>query len=224
MGEAIGQILPLAVGVALSVLPIIAVILILFTPKARLNSIFFLIGWILGLTVVGVLVLILGDTTTDDGGGESTTSGVVKLVLGFLLLLLALRNWRSRPAEGEEVEMPKWMNAIDSFNAVKSAGIAFLLSGINPKNLALTAAAALTIVSAGLSTGEQVGVLVVFILIASSTVAAPVLVYLVVGEKADPGLTRLKGWLSANNAVVMAVLFVVFGFKLIGDGISILSG
>ena len=38
MGEAIGQILPLATGVALSPIPIIAVILMLVTPRARLPA------------------------------------------------------------------------------------------------------------------------------------------------------------------------------------------
>ena len=75
--------------------------------------------------------------------------------------------------------MPKWMSALDKFNALKSAGIAFLFSGINPKNLILTAAATITIASSGLSAGEEGAALAVYILIASITVAAPVLTYLV---------------------------------------------
>ena len=223
MGEAIGLSLPFAVGVALSPVPIIAVILILFTPKARTNSVTFLIGWMLGLAAVGGIVLALGDISTDDSSGGSTISGVIKLALGLLLLLLAARNWRSRPESSEQAEMPRWMNALDDFNAAKSTGIAFLLSGINPKNLILTAGGAITIASVGLSNGEQAAALVVYILIASLTVGAPVLIYLVMGEKADAGLTSLKDWLAVNNAAVMAVLLLVFGAKLLCDGISILS-
>ena len=223
MGEAIGQALPFAVGVALSPVPIIAVILILFTPKARTNSISFLFGWMLGLAVVGGIVLFLGDIATGDSGGQTATSGVIKLVLGLLLLLLAVHNWRSRPENSEEAQMPKWMSALDNFNAVKSAGIAFLLSGLNPKNLLLTAGATIAIATSGLSSGNKGVALAVYILIASITVAAPVLTYLIMGEKADAGLTSLKDWLGTNNAAVMAVLFLVFGAKLLGDGISILS-
>jgi len=222
MGSVIGDILPLAVAVAISVVAIIAVILILFTPKARTNSVAFLFGWVLGLIAVGSIVLISGVFSSDDSG-ESTVSGVVKLVLGLLLLALAVRNWRSRPKEGEDPEMPGWMDTIDDFGAGKSAGIAAFLSGLNPKNLALTASAAATIAAAGLTTGEQIGALAVFVAIASTTVAAPVLVYLVLGERVQSGLNSLKGWLIANNNTVMAVLFVVFGAKLLGDGISILS-
>ena len=44
MGEAIGQSLPLAIGVALSPVPIIAVVLMLTTPRARANGPAFLLG------------------------------------------------------------------------------------------------------------------------------------------------------------------------------------
>jgi threonine/homoserine/homoserine lactone efflux protein len=223
MGDVIGQILPLAVGVALSAVPIIAVILILFTPKAKSNGIAFVVGWMMGILVVGGIVLAFGDVASDDGG-ESTVSGVVKLLLGLLFLALAVRYWRSRPKEGEESEMPAWMGALDDFGAGKSFGIASLLSGVNPKNLALTVAAASVIAAAGLSTGEEVAALAVFTILASLTVALPVLVYLILGDRAEDGLISLKDWLSVNNAVIMAVLLLVFAAKLIGDGITILSG
>ncbi len=222
MGNVIGEILPVAVAVAVSPVPVIAVILMLFTAKARTNSVAFLFGWLLGLIVVGSIVLLAGDIASDDSG-ESTVSGVVKLVLGLLFLLLAVRNWRSRPKAGEEPEMPAWMAAIDDFGVGKSAGIAALFSGLNPKNLALTAAGAATIAAAGLTSGEEIGAFAVFVTIASATVAAPVLVYLIMGERVQGGLNSLKVWLIANNNTVMAVLLVVFGAKLIGDAISILS-
>ncbi len=222
MGSVIGEVLPVAVAVAVSPVPVIAVILMLFTPEARTNSVAFLLGWLLGLIVVGSIVLIAGDVASDDSG-ESTVSGVVKLVFGLLFLVLAVRSWRSRPKAGEDPEMPGWMAAIDGFGAGKSAGIAALLSGLNPKNLALTAAAAATIAAAGLTTGEQIGAFAVFVAIGSVTVAAPVLVYLIMGDRVEGGLNNLKEWLLANNNTVMAVLLVVLGAKLLGDAISILS-
>jgi hypothetical protein len=64
--------------------------------------------------------------------------------------------------------------------------------------------------------------MIVFVLIASVTIILPVLVYLVMGEKADPGLRSMKKWLNDNNATVMTVLFAVFGVKVLGDGLAIL--
>ncbi len=223
MGSVIGEVLPVAVALAVRHVNVNHVILMLFTPEARTNSVAFLLGWLLGLTVVGSIVLIAGDVASDDSG-ESTVSGVVKLVFGLLFLVLAVRSWRSRPKAGEDPEMPGWMAAIDGFGAGKSAGIAALLSGLNPKNLALTAAGAATIAAAGLTTGEQIGAFAVFVAIGSVTVAAPVLVYLIMGDRVQGGLNSLKEWLLGNNNTVMAVLLVVLGAKLLGDPISILSG
>ncbi|MBM2823822.1 MAG: hypothetical protein HW413_2568, partial [Thermoleophilia bacterium] len=59
MGQAIGDILPLAIGVAISPVPIIAVVLMLGTPQARANGPAFAAGWVAGLTIVGAIVLLL---------------------------------------------------------------------------------------------------------------------------------------------------------------------
>jgi hypothetical protein len=61
-GEAVGGILPLAIAVDISVLSIIAVILMLITPRARSNDPALVAGWVLGLAVVGGLVLIFANT------------------------------------------------------------------------------------------------------------------------------------------------------------------
>jgi tellurite resistance protein TehA-like permease len=134
MGAAIGQILGLAVGVAISPVPIIAVILMLFSKKATVNSVSFLLGWVLGLLGAGLIVLALGLTASD--GGPSTTSGWIKVALGALFLVLAVKQWKSRPKKGEQAATPAWMSAIDDFTAVKSFGIAVLLSAVNRRTSA----------------------------------------------------------------------------------------
>ena len=116
--------------------------------------------------------------------------------------------------------MPKWMSGIEEFNAARSFVIAFALSGLNPKNLILTMAAAMTVSQYNLSTAESLVPLAVFVVIASSTVGLAVLVYLLGGEKAEHVLTTWKVWLTHNNATVMAVLFLVFGAVVIGKGIT----
>ena len=59
MHEAIGQVLSFAVGVAISPLPIVAVVLMLATPRARVNGPAFVLGWIVGLSLVGTVVLLV---------------------------------------------------------------------------------------------------------------------------------------------------------------------
>ena len=225
MGTAIGGILPLALGVAISPVPIIAIILMLGTPRARVNGPAFAIGWLAGLTIVGTIVLVLANgNATQDTGGPATWVSALQLALGALFLLLAGRFWRGRPKPGHEAQMPKWMQAIDGFAAGKALGMGSLLSGVNPKNLALTVAAATTIAQTGISGGEQAVALAVFVLLGSLTILAPVAIFFLMGEKAKEILDGLKGFMAAHNAAIMTVLLLVLAAKLIGDAITGFSG
>ena len=221
MGEAVGAILGQAVGVAISPVPIIAVILMLFSKAAKVNSISFLVGWVIGLLAAGMIMLALGISSSD--GAPSTASGWIKIAIGALFLVLGVKQWKGRPKKGETAAVPDWMSSIDGFTAAKAFGVGLLLSGVNPKNLGLTIAAAATIGGGGLSSGDEIIVMVVFVVIASLTVAAPVIMNLVMGSKATHTLNEMKEWLTDNNATVMAVLFVVLGAKVLGGGISILA-
>lgn len=225
MGTAIADILPLAIGVALSPIPIVAVILMLFSKQARSTSLGFLIGWFLGLAVVATVVVCVADPAQQaTGGEESPLSAIVHIVLGLLLLFLAYRNWHKRPEPGEEVEMPKWMSSIDSMTAGKAFGLGALLSGINPKNLALTLGAGVAIAAAELNTTQAIIALMVFIIVACISVAAPVVIYLGMGEKAASTLNNWKEWLTHNNSTVMMLLCLVFGIVVLSKGLGALIG
>jgi hypothetical protein len=220
VGAAIGDILGVAVGVAISPVPIIAVILMLFSPAAGRNGPAFLAGWVMALGLVTVVVVLLGGLGGDDGG--STAGGIVKLGVGLLFLVLALRQWRARPAPGAAPEAPAWMGSIDSFSAAKAFGFGAVFAGANPKNLGLTLAAGTTIAASGITAGQQLVVGAVYVVLASLTVAVPVVAYLVAPDRVSPALDRAKVWLVANNATVMVVLFLVLGAKVLGDGLATL--
>lgn len=221
MGEVIGDLLPLAIGVAISPIPIIAAILMLLSKRATQTSTGFLLGWIVGIVAVVVIVLALvGQAGNSSGGKPSTVSSIIKIVLGAALLLLAGKQWQGRPKEGEAGAMPKWMSAIESFTFVKSAGLGVLLSAINPKNLIMGLGAGTTIGAAHLSNGQDVVAVAVFTVIAGSSVAVPVIGYLVARERMAGPLNGLRGWLTQNNATVMAVLLLVIGVVMIGKGVG----
>ena len=221
MGQTIGDILPLAVGVALSPIPIIAVILMLFSGRARANSLAFLFGWIVGIVIVcAFFVWLAGTQDLSTGGQPSTLSSWIKVGLGVLLFLVGLKQWRSRPEPGAEVKLPGWMQRIDPLKPGAALGLGFLLSAVNPKNLLLIVGAAVTIAQASLSTTDDAITIAFFTVIGSITVALPTLAYLILGERTQPSLDRAKSWLSVNNTAVMAVLFLVFGFTLLGKGLG----
>lgn len=221
MTAVIGDILPLALGVAISPIPIIAAILMLLSPKAKGTSVGFLVGWVLGIIVaVTVFSLLSSIIPEQDPDASKPVSGAIKLVLGALLLLLAARQWRSRPKAGEEPALPKWMAAIDEMNAGRGLLLGFVLAAVNPKNLLLGAAAGVSIGTGGLTVGEATIVIAVFTLIAASSVAIPVISYLVASARMAGPLEALRGWLVHNNATVMAVLLLVIGVAVIGKGLG----
>lgn len=225
MGDAIGQVLSLAVGVTLSPIPIIAVVLMLATPRGRVNGPAFLVGWILGIAAVGTLVLLVSNgADAGDAAGPATWVSVLKLLLGLVLLALAAKQWRGRPQGDEEPSLPAWMATIDGFTPVKSVGMAVLLSAVNPKNLILVAGAAAAIAQTGSGSGEQAGALIVFVLVATLGPGIPVGIYFALGERAHRILDGLRTWMARENVTIMVILCLVIGAKLIGDAISGFSG
>ncbi|KQM83879.1 GAP family protein [Agromyces sp. Leaf222] len=221
MNGAIGGILPLALGVAISPIPIIAAILMLLSPKARVTSVGFLLGWLIGIIVaITVFTLLASVLPENDPDASKPIQGVIQLLLGAGLLLLALGQWRKRPKAGEEPVLPKWMQAIDKITFFGALGLGFLLSALNPKNLIMAAGAGTEIGSAGLATDEIVLVIAIYVLIAASTVAIPVIAYLIASAKLRGPLDALRGWLAHENAVIMAVLLLVIGISMLGKGIA----
>ena len=224
MGQGISAVLTFAIGVAVSPVPIIAVILMLFSPRARVNGPAFLAGWVLALAALSTIVYAIshdGNVATSSTASDSVSWG--KIVLGVALLALARRNWHKHPASGEEAAMPKWLAGVESVSPVKAFGLGVLLAAVNPKNLiSLGAAAGLAQVQ-GLSTTDVVVAIVVFVVIASLTIAGPVLYALFGGEKAKASLDSAKAWLTTHNAAVMAVLLLVFGVDLIAKGLPPLT-
>lgn len=221
MVPVIGEILPLALGVAISPIPIVAAILMLLSPKARVTSVGFLLGWVLGIVVAVTVFSLLSSVLPDsDGDSSKPIQATIQLLLGIGLLVLAIGQWRRRPKAGAEPALPKWMQAIDKVSFPLALGLGFLLSAVNPKNLLMAAAAGVDIGDAALSVGETIGVIAVYTLIAASTVLVPVVGYLIAAEKLRAPLDALRVWLARENAAIMAVVLLVIGVTLIGKGIA----
>jgi|SRR5215470_375449 len=224
MGDAMGGMLPSAVGVAISPLPIVAVVLMLVTARGRVNGAAFIVGWVIGLVTVGAVFLTIASDVDPGARGEPTpwVSGV-GVLLGIVLLSIALRQWRRRPRGGEGVKMPRWMAVLDRVSPRQAAGAGVALSALNPKNLLLGVVGAAAIARSGGSLDQQAVAFAVFVLIATIGVGAPVLIFLAMGERSRTLLEVLRKWMARNNAVLVALLLLVVGVKLIGDGISQLS-
>ncbi|MGW0177929.1 GAP family protein [Nocardia sp. NPDC003345] len=217
MGTVIGDLLPLAVGVAISPIPIVAAILMILSKNASAAAGGFAAGWTLGIVVATEVFVVLASVfglSSDNGPG--TAAAWIEIVLGALLLAVAFVQWRQRAETAE----PGWMRGLDELTAAKAAGLGALLSGLNPKNLLLCAAAGVVIGAAGLSAGGQIVALVVFTVLAAATVLAVVLGYALAADRVRDALDRTRAWLEANNRMVMAIVLLVMGAVVFGKGIG----
>jgi hypothetical protein len=225
IGPSISEVLPWAIGVAISPIPLVAVILMLFTPRAKQNGPAFLVGWVVGLGALATVVYVVADAlNVSDSNRASDSTSTLKIVLGAALVVGGLRRLRNRTPAGAEPTMPKWMTTVDGFTPVKAAGLGVLLGAVNPKNLVLTFGAATGLAQLpGASTADAVAGLIAFVLIASSTTAVAVGYRLFGGDASRAHLEDAKAWLTTHNEAVMAVLFLVFGVVILSQGLGLLT-
>ena len=215
--DVIGDLLPAALAVALSPIPIVAVIVVLGTPRAAVAGPAFALGWVTGLAAVSTLVVaVLGGS----GGDSDTAAAWLKLAIGVLFLGLAAQQWRTRPTGGAPAPAPAWMATLDAASPARTALLGAALSGANPKNVALTLAASATIAGADLDGGGTAVAVAAFVALGSVTVAGAVLFALLAGDRAARPLDAAKRFMADNNAVIMMVVLLLLGAKLIGDGLA----
>lgn len=221
MGNVVGEVLPYAMAVAISPIPIIAVVLTLLSPKAKAASVGLLAGWVAGIIVTVTLFVLVSEMLPEDGSdGWMPILGTIKIALGAVFLFMAIRQWRSRPKKGMEVILPTWMQAIDKASVMSAAVIGFLLSAVNPVNLLMLVSAGLTIGSSELRGGSLVIVVAVFAAIAASTMVIPVVGYLLAARRLARPLELLRGWLARYNAIIVALLLLAVGVYMIFQGLA----
>ncbi|WP_405135262.1 GAP family protein [Nocardia sp. NBC_01388] len=217
MGSVIGDLLPLAVGVAISPIPIVAVILMLLSRNASGAGTGFATGWVVGLLIAtGVFLLLSGSIDNSHSSDPKPAVSWVRIALGVLLLALAVKQWRSRT----DTSAPGWMQALDSVTFVKAAGLGFALSAVNPKNLLLCVSAGVAIGTGGLSGPAEVGAVLIYTALAATTVLVPAIGYRLAADRVRGSLESLKNWLQANNHMVMAIVMLVMGAVVLGKGIG----
>jgi threonine/homoserine/homoserine lactone efflux protein len=197
----------------------VAVIVMLGTPRGRVNGPAFAVGRIVGMAAVMAIVLVLF------GGADSSSATYdsvqwVTLLLGVVMVVLAAGQWRKRLRRREDPSLPAWVAKVDGFTPGKSLVAGAALSGANPKNLALTLAAAAAIAVDDLDSAQQVGAAAIFVAIASFSVVGFVLAALVAPHATAQPLTSIHQFMADNNAVIMAVVLLLLGVKLIGDALA----
>ena len=213
---AIAETLPLSLGVALSPVPVAAALLLLPTGAQRNRAPAFLLGWVLGIVIVG-LITVLAPGLETSSGEPTVISRWLQLGLGIVLLSLAMRHWfrRSKHYDPKEPAFFRKLESLDFWHTVVAGTV---LMAANPMNLALIVAASNLLDTRQLAPVAQAIALAFFVMGASSFIAVPILAYHLSPERMIKVLVSGRNRLVRNNDAILGALLFMFGAALIANG------
>jgi threonine/homoserine/homoserine lactone efflux protein len=214
----LGELVPLALVVALSPVSIIpAVVLVLHTDHPRPTGLAFMTGWLVGLFALTALFVAVPHVI--DGVGESPPwMRWVRIGIGVVMIALAVGRWMTRK---RTTRPPAFLTRLSRITPAGAAAIGFGLVLANPKVLVMNAAAGLIIGTAAAGAGAWIAA-ALYTAMAGSTVIVPILAYAVAGERVDPQLEQVRNWMQREHAAVTAVILLVVGIVLSYSGIRAL--
>lgn len=222
MIAALGAVLPIAVGGILASLPIVAMAAVLGTIAGRNVLRSFTLGWLAGMLTVGALGLLLVDVVTFASDSAAWLAWL-RIVLGVVLIALAARSFMRRPRGDTERASPKWMATLEGMESRRAFRTAFLLGSVNPKNAVIVLSGVAVIVAQTEDVATQLVVLVVFVLVASLGVLAPLVGLALLGDRAARPLERFVGWFVHNSQVVLAIVVLLLGVVVLSGGVTALG-
>ena len=219
--QAIGHLLPLAVAMAISSVPITAALLILLSPNPGLSPIAYLSGWIVGIVLFATLFA-LGASAVPDHQQRQPAQlvGLVLIVIGLAMEAFAIVLWR-RSRQAVTHELPKWLLAVGSVRPWQAFSFGVALN-LRPKALLLSAAVGVVMTAQPLPVADSAIAITVYTLISASTVGIPVVFAFVDPQRATPRLVVVRDWILANNRTVTLLVMVFIGFVIVGTGLSFL--
>lgn len=211
----LAEVIPLALVIALSPFSIIPGILVLHTPRPRPTSLAFLAGWTLG--IAGVTAAFVEAADLAHGlGSQPAWAPYVRIAIGLGLIAWGLYRWFTR---NRSAENPKWLTAMTTIAPRRAFLTAAILTVANLKVLLMSAAAGVAIGTSSLHTPGAWAAVAAFSVLATSTVAVPVLAFQIAGDRLDGPLNRLKHWMEQNHAALIAAILLLIGAALLYKGI-----
>lgn len=221
MTQLIAKLIPLALGVAASPISVVAILVILLTRRARLASLVFAVTWSFGIAVaLGLAVYFADRIPPIPQGLDLPFEGLVTALLGIGLIGSAVLARMGRFRAEDPYEPPRWLSVVDNLSPLGGAVIALTNAVTSPKNIGLAVAAGLAITGSRTTPAERTTAETVYVIIASTTVWIPVIVFFVGGERARDTLARWKTYITARAAAVMELTLLILGIVLAVRGLA----
>ncbi|HZU47252.1 MAG TPA: GAP family protein [Mycobacterium sp.] len=214
--SALTGLVSLALVIALSPLSVIPAVLVLQTPRARASSLTFLAGWLTTLVALTAIFVSVSGLLGGLHKSPPTWASWLRIGVGVTLIAFGIVRWLTRQ---RHTQTPGWMRSMTNLTPARAAVTGLVLAIVRPEVLFVCAAAGLAIGSAGLGVTRAWISAAIFVGVAASTVAVPVLAYAGAGHRLDDPLARLKEWMERHHAALLAAIFVVIGLLVLYKGI-----
>ena len=194
----------------------VAAVPILSGPRGGTAGPAFAAGFIAGLAALTALALLLLDGTGDARG---PVASLLRLCVGVGLILAAGAKWREGPRR-DAAPAPGWMAALGDAGTARAFAVGAALGGVNPKNIAFAAGAAGSIAATGADGRDAALAALAFVLLGAASVLGATAFRLLGGARSLGPLASLRAFMVANGPVILAVVFLVLGVKLVGEGLA----
>ena len=209
------DLLLIGLAIALDPLPLSAFVVVLPSKRGVRKGAAFLFGWLVSLgVVVTVTLLATGNNPPKPNTVPSLASLAVKIAIGTLLVVIAIRQRRRMRGPKKPKKPPKWQEHVDNMSPWFAMGLAPTL-----QPWTLIAAGAATVMEAKLSSGESFLALIGFCVLGS---ASYIVMEVYAGFKPDQSrafLARFRAWMEAHTDRVIIIGCLLLGFWLIASSI-----
>jgi threonine/homoserine/homoserine lactone efflux protein len=209
------DLLLIGLAITLEPFPLTAFILVLTSKRGTWKGLAFILGWLACLiAVIAAVIVSTGNNPPAPNTVPSDAALAVKLAVGVVLILIALRQRRRM---GQPKKPPAWMARLDQLSLWGAAGLAAFL-----QPWTLVAAGAATIVEAKLDTVGSYLVLILYCLLATSSFLYLELAAVFAPAKSGPQLERIRKWLDSHQDQVLIAICLLLGLWLAGKSIYLL--
>ncbi len=210
------NLLLIGVAVALDPLPLTAFVVILPSKRGVRKGAAYVFGWLVSLAiVVAVTVAATGNNPPKPSTVPSLASLAVKIAIGTVLVVIAVRQRRRRGQPKKPKKPPKWQEHVDNMSPWFALGLAPTL-----QPWTLIAAGAATVVEAKLSSWESFLALIGFCLLGSASYIAMEIYAGFRPEQSQAFLAKFRTWMENHTDQVIIIGCLLLGFWLIASSIN----
>lgn len=216
----LSQILPLALGAAVSPTALMGIILLLsISKKPKLQGFGYYIGAILLIIIVVFLGITLGAGITSATSQPNPILAGIDIVIGILLLILGIRRI-SQPQKSPTNRFGgggKSSSGVGMF--VKGFSFGFIMFLINFSTTILVLEAGKIIGSSPADLFGKSMVIIILTIITLLVCEVPLLIYLLFPQKANNVLSKVDEWMQKNGHYLMAAVIIAIGAYLVYIGL-----